>query len=597
MSVISAPFAFAASFIVISILYPLAPPATAQEFIAPDWFVEGDQDGHQFANDIDGAGDVNGDGYADIIIGWWLYSSGHRDQGAALVYYGGPSGPDPVPDWKFEGPNSYSYVGFSVAGAGDVNGDGYDDVLVGDSPDQFMHLRAPVAGAEDADSDGYEGLVIEEGMLRPRHGSVNTVRLFLGGPDGLSQTPDWIGRGIDESAPCGYGISMSSAGDVDNDGYDDIIIGDPLYDDSTFPWSEGRAYIYYGGKHGISPRRPLIIDGAGNFASSVASAGDVNGDGFDDVIIGEPGYRGDASGRALVFFGFPGGVRRTAAWTAEFQDARFSNLGHAVAGAGDVNDDGYDDILVGQPYIAGGDPICLNPHAGRVYVYHGGLAGPEVAPALVIEEPYAGCSTGFGFMLARAGDVNGDGTSDVVIGWWAANHNGFDYGTGFIHFGSPSGLSATPSLFFDGALVSGDINATGVGDVDGDGLDDVLAGYAGHSNENGSWVGSAWLFLGKNAQAEKVRDPHSASTAVLHSNYPNPFNPVTNIRFELQKQMTVRMDVFDVAGKRVASLCNGEFPPGVHDVSWAAANMASGVYFVRLTAGDRVATRRLILLK
>ncbi|UCG52558.1 MAG: FG-GAP repeat protein [Candidatus Latescibacterota bacterium] len=597
MSRISTSFVFVTSFVVISILCPLVPPATAQEFIEPDWFVEGDQDGHQFANDIDCAGDVNGDGYADIIIGWWLYSSGQRDQGAALVYYGGPSGPDPIPDWKFEGPNSYLYVGFSVAGAGDVNGDGYDDVLVGDSPDPFMHMRTPVNGAGDANYDACDDVLVIDKGWPPRRGSVNTVRLFLGGPDGLSQTPDWVGRGIDESGLCGYGMSMASAGDVNNDGYDDVIIGDPLYDDSTFPWYEGRAYVYYGWKRGISRRRPLIIDGAGNFASSVASAGDVNGDGYDDVIIGEPGYRGDASGRALVFFGFPGGLRRTAAWTAEFQDARFSNLGHAVAGAVDVNDDGYDDILVGQPYITGGGVLCLNPHAGRVYVFHGGPAGPELAPALVLEEPYAGCSTGFGFMLAGAGDVNGDGTSDVVVGWWAANHNGFNYGTGFIHFGSPSGLSATPNRFFDGALVSGDINATGAGDVDGDGLDDVLVGYTGHSNENGSWVGSAWLFLGKNATAEEVRDARSTSTVVLHSNYPNPFNPVTTIRFELQERMLVRIDVFDVAGKRVTPLCSEVFPPGVQDVSWAASNVASGVYFVRLVAGDRVVTRRMLLLK
>jgi hypothetical protein len=597
MSLISTSFVFAASLIVISILCPLAPPATAQEFIEPDWFVEGDQDGRQFANDVDCAGDVNGDGYADIIIGWWLYSGGHYSQGAALVYYGGPSGPDSLPDWKFEGPDRFSYVGTSVAGAGDVNGDGYDDVLVGDSPEQFMDMGTPVTGAEDANGDGCDDALAEDGGWRPRQGSVNTVRLFLGGPDGLSQTPDWVGRGIDGSERCGYGVSMASAGDVNNDGYDDIIIGDPLYDDSTFPWSEGRAYVYYGGKHGISRRRPLIIDGAGSFALSVASAGDVNGDGYDDVIIGEPGYRGDASGRALVFFGFPGGLRRTAAWTAEFQDARFSNLGHAVAGAGDVNDDGYDDILVGQPYLTGGGILCLNPHAGRVYVFHGGLAGPKLAPALVLEEPYTGCSTGFGWSLAGVGDVNGDGTSDVVVGWWAANHNGFDRGTGFIHFGSPSGLSATPNRFFDGALGSLGSAATGVGDVDGDGLDDVLVGYTGHSNELGSWVGSAWLFLGKNTAAGEVRDAHSTSTVVLHSNYPNPFNPVTTIRFELQKQMAVRIDVFDVAGKRVASLCNGVFPPGVHDVSWAASNVASGVYFARLTAGDRVATRRLLLLK
>jgi hypothetical protein len=315
------------------------------------------------------------------------------------------------------------------------------------------------------------------------------------------------------------------------------------------------------------------------------------------VIIGEPGYKGDASGRASVYYGFPGGLHRTAAWTVEFEDASFSNLGQAVAGAGDVNDDGYDDILVGQPYITGGGILCLNSNAGRVYVFHGGPAGPDLAPASILEEPYTGCSTGFGASVAGVGDVNGDGTSDIVAGWWAADHDGFDKGTGFIHFGAPGGLSATPDRFFDGALSIFDMNVAGAGDVNGDGFDDVFVSYTGYSNEHGQWIGSASIFLGKQSLDEKVLDAHVSPAVVLHSNYPNPFNPVTNIRFELEKQMTVRIDVFDVAGRHVASLCNEEFPPGVHDVSWAASNAASGVYFVRLTAGDRVATRRVLLLK
>lgn len=555
-----------ATSIIISILCTLALPASAQEFIEPDWFVEGNQDHGSFASNLDGAGDVNGDGYADIIIGWWLYSGERWDQGTALVYYGGPSGPDLTPDWRFDDSDLYSLVGWSVAGAGDVNGDGYDDVLVG------------VSSLEPDD-----------------HAE---VLLFLGGPNGLSQTPDWIGRGIGKSDHYRYGQSMAGAGDVNDDGYDDIIIGDPGYDDSSLLGTEGRAYVYYGGKRGISHRRPLIINGAGSFALSVASAGDVNSDGFDDVIIGEPGYWGGVrpTGRALVFFGFPGGLRRTAAWTAELEDAELSSLGYTVAGAGDVNHDGYDDILVGQPYYSGGGILCLNPHAGRWYVFHGGPDGPDLVPALFVEEPYWGCNIGFGGWLAGVGDVNGDGTSDVAAGFWTDNHDGFDRGTGFIHFGGPGGLVMTPDRLFDGAKYGGGAVA-GAGDVNGDGLDDILVGNAEHHNEHGQSVGSASLFFGKNTAAKEARDVPSSSTVVLHPNHPNPFNPVTTIRFELQKRMLVRIDVFDVKGKRVTTVGDGVYPEGVHDLSWAASNVASGVYFVRLVAGDRVVTRRMLLLK
>jgi len=565
MSSFPTSFVSTTSIIVISILCSLTSPASAQELIEPDWFVEGNQDRGSFGNDLDGAGDVNGDGYDDIIVGWWLYSGEHWQQGAALVYYGGPLGPNLMPDWRFDGPDRESLLGTSVAGAGDVNGDGYDDVLVG------VPCFQP---------DGQ-----------------SAVLLFLGGPNGLSQTPDWIGRGIGKSDHYRYGESLADAGDVNNDGYDDIIIGDPGYDDSSLPVVEGRAYVHFGGKRGISRRRPLFIDGAGYFARSVASAGDVNGDGFDDVIIGEPGYRDDVrpSGRALVFFGFPGGVRRKAAWTAELDDVDFSDFGHAVAGAGDVNDDGYDDILVGQPFFAGGGILCRNTHAGRGYVFHGGRDGPELAPALLLEEPYYGCnSVGFGRTLAGVGDVDGDGTSDIVIGWWSDDHDGFDRGTGFIHFGSPHGLTTTPDRFFDHGIEGA---AAGAGDVNGDGLDDVIVGNPLHRNAHGQDVGSASLFLGKNTTLNVVRDLPSSSTVVLHSNYPNPFNPVTTIRFELQERMLVRIDVFGVDGKHVTTVCNGVFPQGVHDVSWAASNVASGIYFARLIAGDRVVTRRMLLVK
>jgi hypothetical protein len=562
-------FVFAASFIVISILCLLAPPANTQEFIEPDWFVEGNQVEGLFADMVDSAGDVNGDGYADIIIGWSYYSGERRDQGTVLVYYGGPSGPALTSDWQFDDPDLYSLVGWPVTGAGDVNGDGYDDVLVG-------------VTSRELDDQG-------------------VVLLFLGGPNGLSQTPNWIGRGIGKSGHYRYGWSMAGAGDVNDDGYDDIIIGDPGYDDSSLLGIEGRAYVYYGGKRGISRRRPLIINGTGSFALSVAAAGDVNSDGFDDVIIGEPGYWGGVrpTGRALVFFGFPGGLRRNAAWTVVLDDSDFSNVGYTVAGAGDVNDDGYDDILVGQPFITGGGILCWNTHAGRLYVFHGGPGGPDLMPASFVEEPYYGCnSVGFGLSLAGAGDVNGDGTSDVVAGFWTDDHAGFDRGTGFIHLGSPSGLVMTPDRFFDGTTygASGG-SVAGAGDVNGDGLDDIVVGNMDHHNEHGQRVGSASLFLGKNTALREVRDAPSASTVVLHPNHPNPFNPVTTIRFELQERMFVHIEIFNVEGKRVATVGDGVYPQGVHEVLWTASSVASGVYFVRLVAGDHVLTRRILLLK
>jgi len=553
-------------------LLPLAASAgglRAQDLVEPDWFVEGDQDFGYFGYDVDGAGDVNGDGYDDVIIGWDYYSGDFPRQGVALVYHGGPSGLSQTPDWRYEGCCDEASLGASVAGAGDVNNDGYDDVLIWD------------------------------GHMGP-HG-YGTVVLFLGGASGLSSSPAWTGAPIGKGHGR-YGWSMAAAGDVNGDGYDDILIGDPNYDDARHPGIEGRLYLYFGGKHGISPRRPLTLEGVARFSLGLAGAGDVNGDGYDDVVVGESQYN-EASGRALVFLGFAGGLKRTPAWTFSPVDARLSNFGHTVSGAGDINGDGYGDILVGQPYFTGGGVLCFNPVGGRAFVFHGGPDGPESEPALVIEEPFCGCEAfGFGRSLAGAGDVNGDGTSDVVVGWWSETHNGYDRGTGFIHLGGESGLGEAPGRFFvdpDGGVPNGG-SVAGAGDVNGDGLDDVIVSTPSHSSSQCEYAGAVSLFLGRASASTTPAEPQTG--VVRLSNYPNPFNPTTTIRFELEYRTNVRIDVFDVRGRLVDTLADRVFSAGDHEASWdgvdaRGARAASGVYFVRLTAQGRVLTRRMLLLK
>jgi hypothetical protein len=544
-----------------------SPPAYSQQLIEPDWFVEGNQDFGSFARDVDGAGDVNGDGYADIVIGWGAYSGELRHQGVVLVYHGGRFGPAETPDWRFEGPHASSYVGTVVAGVGDVNNDGYDDVLV-----TVDNLSETVWSA---------------------------VFLFLGGAEGLSSTPDWIGTPFGKNQGY-YGASIAGGGDVNGDGYDDILVGDPGYDDDSTPDDEGRVYIYFGGRRGIHPRRPLIFDGSGSLGRGLAFAGDVNGDGFDDVVMGEPHYNyiNNGSGRALVHYGFRGGVRKRPAWTFALDQYRWSDLGYEVSGAGDINGDGFDDIVVGQPYFFGGGFLCQNPFAGRAYVFHGGPGGLAERPDLIIEQPYSGCNDiGFGASLDAAGDVNGDDMDDALIGWWAGNSDGYDRGTGFIHHGANGGITGAPDRFFNNR---GAGTLAGAGDVNGDGFDDVLTGYSGHSNAYGHFVGSASLYFGGRSKSEGDRSANRP--VVLHPNHPNPFNPVTTVRFELERALRVRIDIFDIRGRRLMTLADRAFSAGLHSVVWNGTNtagvpVASGIYFVRLNAADQVLTRRALLLK
>src|SRR5690242_14058941 len=171
--------------------------------------VDGEASNDMLGLSVAGAGDVNGDGYADIIVGADHNDAGGTDAGRAYVVFGGP-GPTRLPNWVLTGGSGGGLFGNSVAGAGDVNGDGYADVIVG----------APQAGGSNR----------------------GAAYVFFGGP-AADAIPDLALSG--EQANDRFGASVAGAGDVNGDGYDDVIVGAPLNDSAGS--NSGRAYIFYGG--------------------------------------------------------------------------------------------------------------------------------------------------------------------------------------------------------------------------------------------------------------------------------------------------------------------------------------------------------------
>ena len=406
------------------------------------WTAVGDREAAYFGTSVATAGDVNGDGYADMIVGAPSYTSDPVNQsgeGAAFVYYGSGAGLRTTANWQVESNQSAASLGWSVATAGNVNGDDYDDVY------DDVIVGAPWY------SNGQDN----EGAAFVYHGSstgLSTVR-----PNVVTDPtpqPDWRAESNQEGSF--FGISLATAGDVDNDGYTDVIIGADFYDHGQ-P-NEGAVFMYHGSSTGLSTEPPNVAEPAPKpdwlaesnqensyFGGSVATAGDVNKDGFDDVIIGASWYDLDENfecGAAFVYHGSASGLSTASSLPPEptprpdwrkVSDQESSYFGGSVSTAGDVNADGYADVIVGAVDYSNGQT-----DEGAAFVYHGSTSGLQTAAGWVGDGNQVASS--FGSAVAGAGDINKDGFADVIIGAPFYDWNGIaNSGAVFLYRGGPEG--------------------------------------------------------------------------------------------------------------------------------------------------------------
>jgi len=279
---------------------PAGLPSTAS------WVASCPPGGGLFGNSVSTAGDVNGDGSDDVII------SAYGGSPQVLVYHGSSSGLSSTPDWTASGGPSDGSFGEFVSMAGDVNGDGYSDVIVS--------------------SNGYSNGEEDEGRVVVYHGSAT----------GLSSTPDWSAES--DQAGAMLGRAVSNAGDVNGDGYDDVVVSAFLYDNGQT--DEGMVFVYHGSAAGLSLTPSWTAEGDvvnRNMGQDVSPAGDVNGDGFADVAVAS-GYNLSSGVLVAVYHGSATGLSTTSAWNAEA--IMLSDIsGRCVTTAGDVNGDGYADLL------------------------------------------------------------------------------------------------------------------------------------------------------------------------------------------------------------------------------------------------------------
>jgi hypothetical protein len=333
--------------------------------------------GAHFGYSVSPAGDFNLDGTYDILVGAMSMACGACELGYAQVLSGAEGCPDLGPQcilMTVTGSTPYEMFGASVAAVGDLDGDNRTDILVG----------APGVG------NGYPG----------------AARLFSS-EDG-SIMVNAYGEGADN-----LGASVAAVGDATGDGTPDFMIGAPGADPGGIS-NAGRAYLYSGATSQVK----RVWSGkqvSQSIGRCVAGAGRVNRDRYADIILGVPGATAAGvriAGRVRVHSGRDGALlfKRNGTETN-------GSMGYSAAAAGDVNGDGYGDVLVGSPGIGGSD--------GRVQLISG---KGDLAKILWTYD--GGYRDGVGYSMAVA-DANGDGKPDVVIGGWGWNY-GSGTGSGYV---------------------------------------------------------------------------------------------------------------------------------------------------------------------
>jgi len=537
-----------------------------------------------FGWSVSPAGDVNGDGFADFVVGAPFDAAKGAEAGRAFIWFGGPFMSD-VPNVILDDGSAEDWFGFSVAGIGDIDDDGFDDVAVG------------------APGDDRNGLA--------KSGS---VYVYLGRSEGQDETQlNWNVEQVVAGEVAGdrFGWSVSGAGDMDRDGIDDFVVGAP-YNDATGT-DRGRAYLFTGDRGDVATTPAVIWDGpavAGpqsttRFANFAPDGTSIQGPGFGWVVADLGNFRG--LNRAAIAIGAPGAagaigevrlfVASAIAGTlpSTTPETVFGNSGQAgdafgwsVASGGMIDGDARNDLLVGVPGDENG--------RGQVKIFYGSSDPPATDD--VASVVYQGQTTGdqFGYAVAGAGDHLGS-PGTWLVGAPTRDDAGLDGGWVYVYDRTAQLPTNLLPRNRSGSAEAGDrwgFALCGLGDLDLDGSDEFLVG-APQANDATSTRGLVGL-ISSDAGVVSVDTPEDEGLPLDDARLALRAESIDSgdveMRFSTGSDGPWSLRVFDVRGRVVTTLASGMGAVTERVVRFDGRDergklVARGRYFVALDQNGR----------